>query len=353
MTKNFGGIDPLGDFQSAFEDSFYSAIESLGGNTTGVSRTENVAIAEIGGEISTTLDAVDAAPGHSGVGNQEAVGRVVAGWSLSLEQQRTYDRVLDGIRSQSGGPTGMGNDPLDPRGYDQRPGAPGDRTSSGSVQPSKTGPQYGSDTRTGGTGYVGDHPGPGSKSSTASKGNSGTSKTGGGGPDSGQAGKSKSSDGKGKSNDKDPGKTGPQPILLDLDGDGIELVDLSRSTMQVESAGDGLLHRTAWAGAGDGVLFIDADGNGVLSNSHEYVFTEWAGGASDDLDALRKVFDSNGDGKLTSADARWGEFRVLVTQADGLKMVPGPGRLSFIVSSYCRSCDQLGPESSIQMGIGA
>ena len=45
------------------------------------------------------------------------------------------------------------------------------------------------------------------------------------------------------------------------------------------------------AGAGDGVLFIDADANGVLSNSHEYVFTEWAGGSADDLDALRRAFD--------------------------------------------------------------
>ncbi len=64
-----------------------------------------------------------------------------------------------------------------------------------------------------------------------------------------------------------------------------------------------------------GVLFIDADGNGVLSNSHEYVFTEWAGGSTDDLDALRRVFDSNVDGKLTSADAHLDKNRVLATGA--------------------------------------
>lgn len=118
----------------------------------------------------------------------------------------------------------------------------------------------------------------------------------------------------------DKGKTGggthgkgsaglTSPVLLDLGGDGLEIVSLAKSTMRGDSKGDGLLHRTACAGAGDGVLFIDADGNGVLSNSHEYVFTEWAGGASDDLDALRKVFDSNGDGKLTSADARRDGFK--------------------------------------------
>ena len=58
----------------------------------------------------------------------------------------------------------------------------------------------------------------------------------------------------------DPKHTGPQPILLDLDGNGVKVDDLSRSTVFVDAGGDGLKHRTAWAGAGDGVLFFDADG---------------------------------------------------------------------------------------------
>ncbi|NEY92053.1 hypothetical protein [Tabrizicola oligotrophica] len=120
---------------------------------------------------------------------------------------------------------------------------------------------------------------------------------------------------------------GRRPILLDLDGDGIEITELTKSTVFTDTSGDGLDHRTAWAGAGDGVLFIDADGNGQLSNSHEFVFTEWADGAKDDLDGLRRAFDSNGDGKLTSADARWGEFRVQVTKADGSQEVKTLGEL--------------------------
>jgi Large polyvalent protein associated domain 39/Large polyvalent protein-associated domain 3 len=36
-----------------------------------------------------------------------------------------------------------------------------------------------------------------------------------------------------------------------------------------------------------------------------------------DLAALRAVFDTNGDGKLTAADAAFGQFKVLVTNADG------------------------------------
>ncbi|MDP1667899.1 hypothetical protein, partial [Phaeovulum sp.] len=51
----------------------------------------------------------------------------------------------------------------------------------------------------------------------------------------------------------DPRYTGPRPILLDLDGNGIRITEQSRSGVFVDAGGDGLLHRTAWAGAGDGV----------------------------------------------------------------------------------------------------
>ncbi len=40
-------------------------------------------------------------------------------------------------------------------------------------------------------------------------------------------------------------------------------------------------------------------------------------GSDDDKGALRAAFDTNGDGRLTGAEARFGLFRVLVTNADG------------------------------------
>jgi Ca2+-binding RTX toxin-like protein len=110
------------------------------------------------------------------------------------------------------------------------------------------------------------------------------------------------------------------PVLLDLDGNGIKVTDLSRSTVFMVGD-DGLEHRTAWAGRGDGVLFIDADGDGKISETREYVFTEWDPTARSDFEALRSRFDSNNDGKLTAADARFGEFRVMVTNADGTQTV--------------------------------
>ena len=41
----------------------------------------------------------------------------------------------------------------------------------------------------------------------------------------------------------------------------------------------------------------------------------WA--AKCDCGALRSYFDTNGDGKLTSADANFAKFKVLVSNADG------------------------------------
>ena len=68
---------------------------------------------------------------------------------------------------------------------------------------------------------------------------------------------------------------GLDPVLLDLDGNGIQINEVTRSTVFMDTGGDGLLHRTAWAGAGDGVLFYDMNGDGQISDQREFVFTEW------------------------------------------------------------------------------
>jgi hypothetical protein len=112
-------------------------------------------------------------------------------------------------------------------------------------------------------------------------------------------------------------KAGPKPVVLDLDNDGIEITELSRSTTFMDADGDGLVQRTAWAGAGDGVLFYDAGNDGLITEKREYVFTEWDPTATSDLKALKAAFDSNGDGKLTVADADFAKFKVMVTNADG------------------------------------
>jgi len=107
-----------------------------------------------------------------------------------------------------------------------------------------------------------------------------------------------------------------KPIILDLDGNGITVTELSQSTQFVDG-GDGLGHRTDWAGVGDGVLFFDIGGDGEIAEQREYVFTEWDPTATSDLEALRSYFDTNNDGKLDANDAEWANFKVMVTNADG------------------------------------
>lgn len=110
---------------------------------------------------------------------------------------------------------------------------------------------------------------------------------------------------------------GPQPILLDLDGNGLKVTELSRSTIYVDAGGEGLLHRTAWADAGDGVLFYDPDGLGEIVEKRQYVFTEWDPTATSDIEAMASVFDSNSDGVLDASDTAFSLFKVMVTNADG------------------------------------
>ena len=108
-----------------------------------------------------------------------------------------------------------------------------------------------------------------------------------------------------------------KPILLDLDDDGISVTRQADSNLFLDIGEDGYKHRTAWVGAGDGVLMIDADGDGRISSRKEVVFTDWDPSTSSDAQALRQVFDSNHDGMLDSDDAQWSEFKVMVTNADG------------------------------------
>ena len=102
------------------------------------------------------------------------------------------------------------------------------------------------------------------------------------------------------------------PVLLDLTGNGLAVDPLSSSSFFVDLDGSGYLHRMASAGEGTGMLVIDVDGDGKISDASEFVFTEWDKSATGDLEAVRNVFDSNGNGKLDAGDARWSEFKVMV-----------------------------------------
>ena len=110
------------------------------------------------------------------------------------------------------------------------------------------------------------------------------------------------------------------PIVLDLSGQGIALTQLTSSNQFVVGE-DNYQHRTAWAGAGSAVLFVDPNGDNAIRNADQYVFSDWDPSASSDMEALRDVFDTNHDGKLDAGDADFAQFKLMVTNPDGTTSV--------------------------------
>ncbi len=109
------------------------------------------------------------------------------------------------------------------------------------------------------------------------------------------------------------------PVLLGLNGNGIDVVPLGNSSAQFDMTGSGTPVPTAWAGGGDGILAIDigagnspTGGTGVIDQAKQIEFTQWAPGTTSDMAALEQVFDTNHNEMLDAGDALWNDFRVWV-----------------------------------------
>jgi len=121
------------------------------------------------------------------------------------------------------------------------------------------------------------------------------------------------------------------PVVLDLGGDGIDLVSLQSSDIHFDVDGDGQLERTGWAGADDGILALDRNGDGVIGDGSEISFVQDLEGATTDMEGL-VAFDSNGDGQLSALDEAYDEFLVWqdrnqdgISQADELTSLADAG----------------------------
>lgn len=102
------------------------------------------------------------------------------------------------------------------------------------------------------------------------------------------------------------------PLVLDLDGDGVETVSWQQKEIYFDHAADGFAERTAWAGKDDGILVRDLNGNGRIDTGRELFGdnTLVAGvAAASGYEAL-KALNSNGDGLISSADAAWSQLKV-------------------------------------------
>lgn len=102
---------------------------------------------------------------------------------------------------------------------------------------------------------------------------------------------------------------GSDPIVLDLDGDGVELTS-AEDGVRFDHNADGTSEKAGWVGADDGLLVLDVDGSGRIENGTE-VFSEVFNGGSyaNSLEALASL-DDNADGIIDANDSAFGDIAV-------------------------------------------
>ncbi|NKA08870.1 calcium-binding protein [Ralstonia solanacearum] len=112
------------------------------------------------------------------------------------------------------------------------------------------------------------------------------------------------------------GTTPPRrdPLVLDLDGDGIETTTTRDGTVILfDHDGDGVKTGTGWVKPDDGWLVLDRNGNGAIDSGRELfgVETLKSNGqfATDGFDALRDV-DADKDGKIDASDSVFANLRI-------------------------------------------
>lgn len=105
------------------------------------------------------------------------------------------------------------------------------------------------------------------------------------------------------------------PIVLDLNGDGIDLTSV-QDGVDFDLTADGRKERIATVAGGDGFLVLDRNGNGTIDNGSELFGDQ--NGAANGFEELRK-FDSNRDGVIDSKDDVFDRLQVFVDRnLDGL-----------------------------------
>jgi len=103
------------------------------------------------------------------------------------------------------------------------------------------------------------------------------------------------------------------PIVFDLDGDGIELTTYQKGA-RFDLMGTGRAQQAAFVNGGDAFLALDRNKDGLINSGLE-LFGEQHG-ARNGFEELRR-FDLNGDGTINRHDAVFNELRLFRDNGDG------------------------------------
>lgn len=142
----------------------------------------------------------------------------------------------------------------------------------------------------------------------------------------------------------------PDPLALDLDGDGIETLaaDGYRGAL-FDSNADGVRTATGWVAPDDGLLVLDRNGNGTIDDATELFGdatpTAAGGTAPNGFTALAGV-DSNADGVVDINDTELSNLRVWrdknsdgISQSDELYTLDDLGIASLATQSTITNTD--------------
>ena len=106
----------------------------------------------------------------------------------------------------------------------------------------------------------------------------------------------------------------PDPITLDLDGDGIETVKIDGlNSILFDHDADGIATATGWVKADDGLLVLDSNGDGKIDTGRELFGDNRLlkdGSLAPTGFAALAEHDDNGDGKIDAQDAVFEQLKV-------------------------------------------
>lgn len=151
------------------------------------------------------------------------------------------------------------------------------------------------------------------------------------------------------------------PLMLDLNGDGLATTNLDQSDVYFDLDSNGFAERTAWIDANDGLLVLDRDGDGKITNGQELFGdqTLLSNGtrATSGFEALRE-FDDNKDGKIDASDIVYLKLKVWqdlnrdgVSQAEEMKSLADVGiKAVNLNSTVTGAADAMG---NIQRRLGS
>ena len=151
------------------------------------------------------------------------------------------------------------------------------------------------------------------------------------------------------------------PLIFDLDGDGIKTTSLDQSRTYFDLDSNGFAERTAWVDASDGLLVLDRNNDGQITSGQELFGdqTLLANGrrADSGFEALRE-FDSNRDGRIDAKDEVYSKLKIWrdlngdgISQAEELKALGDYNIASISLSSTSPNASDV--MNNIQRRVGS